>query len=111
MDWAAALKNTGDDKALLAELAAMFVEDFPRIAGEARAAVAQNDMEALSRSAHTLKGRMAFFGVEPIRRQAAAVEELGWRTGVGAQEAGEALEALLQATAEVLPEFQSLSRT
>jgi len=115
MDWTAALAHTGDDAELLAELAAMFVEDFPRVADEARAALAQGDMGTLTRSAHTLKGRMAFFGFDDIREQAAALEEMGNRmeTSGAAADPGvveSALETLLRATDGVLPEFRALAR-
>jgi HPt (histidine-containing phosphotransfer) domain-containing protein len=108
MDWAAALENTGGDRELLVELAEMFTQDFPRFADDARKAFSLDDAETLAREAHTLKGRMAFFGFETLRDQAASLEELCQRPGL--KGVGKALEALVAATAAVLPEFRALAQ-
>ena len=109
MDWTVALEHAGGDRELLMELAAMFVEDFPRRAYEARAAISRGDAETLEREAHTMKGRMAFFGINAIREQAANLEQLGRQARL--EDAGIVLDEVELAIRVVLPEFQALSLT
>ena len=107
MDWTVALEHTGGDMDLLRELAAMFVEDFPRRAHDARTAISRGDAATLEREAHTMKGRMAFFGIEAIREQAANLEQLGRQTML--EDADRLLDEVEMAIQAVLPEFQALS--
>ena len=108
IDWTVALVYTDGDKDLLAELAAIFTQDCPRLLLEARESIAQMDHSKLERAAHTLKGRLAFFGIHDLRDKALQLEIMG-RNRVS----GEAVEALAEIEAEIeriIPEFNALSR-
>lgn len=52
-----ALEQMGGDEELMVELVELFLEDLPERLQEIEAALAAGDAEALSRAAHTLKGR------------------------------------------------------
>ncbi len=96
------------DAQFLSELAAMFVEDYPRLIEEARTAILQNDHSGLERAAHTLKGRLAFFGVSRIRDQILGLEMMGRQKDlILAPKALSWIEAEMES---VLPEFKSLIR-
>jgi HPt (histidine-containing phosphotransfer) domain-containing protein len=101
-----ALSHVDGDMQLLSELALMFLQDYPRLAEEALSAIAQNDGVVLERAAHTLKGRLAFFGITKIHKQVTRLEVIG-RTG----DFSGAPQLLLEINAEmesILPEFESL---
>ena len=67
-----------DDDRLLAELAAMFLEERPRWVEEIRRAVQSGDGKLLERSAHNLKGAVGYFkGAESAARLCAELEDLG----------------------------------
>jgi HPt (histidine-containing phosphotransfer) domain-containing protein len=72
-----AMSHVGGDTELLAELAELFVKDYPRLLKEMQDAVSADDHAVLERGAHTLKGRLAFFGVHEIRDKALALEMMG----------------------------------
>jgi two-component system, sensor histidine kinase and response regulator len=101
-----ALSHVGDDRELLSELASMFVQDYPRLIEEAGDAILQQDHAVLERAAHTLKGRLAFFGIAKLRDQLAELETMGRE-----QDLGQALPMLVAIKTEmqsILPEFDSL---
>ena len=103
-----ALSHVDGDRELLSELALMFIQDYPRLAQEAQSAAAQNDGVVLERAAHTLKGRLAFFGITKIHKQVTCLEIMG-RTG----DCGGAPQLLREINEEIqliLPEFESLIR-
>ena len=62
---------------LLAEMAAIFRDDTPRRLRDIRMALEDGDAEALSRSAHALKGGAGAIGARVLRAQAADLETLG----------------------------------
>jgi two-component system, sensor histidine kinase and response regulator len=108
IDWAIALVHVDGDNQLLAELATMFVQDCPRLLLEARESIAQMDHSKLERAAHTLKGRLAFFGIHDLRDKALRLETIGRM-----QLSGEARESLAEVEAGIeliIPEFNALSR-
>jgi HPt (histidine-containing phosphotransfer) domain-containing protein len=101
-----ALSHVDGDMQLLSELALMFLQDYPRLAEEAQSAIAQNDGAVLERAAHTLKGRLAFFGISKMYAQVTRLEIMG-RTG----DFGGAPQLLLEINEKmesILPEFESL---
>jgi two-component system, sensor histidine kinase and response regulator len=108
IDWTEALTHVDSDRSLLAELAEMFSQDCPRLLIEARESIAQEDYERLERVAHTLQGRLAFFGVHDVRDKAMRLETMGRMHGLG--EAPETLAEIEAAIALIIPEFDTLSR-
>lgn len=101
-----ALAHVDGDVQLLSELAAMFLQDYSHLIEEMRKSIAQRDFACLERTAHTLKGRLAFFGVNRMRAETLALETMGRTCDlVGALEILDSIEAGL---APALPEFQSL---
>ncbi len=59
-----ALRRTRGDRALLAELIEIFLEDAPPHLRSAEDALARGDAPALRQAVHTLKGSMTTFGLE-----------------------------------------------
>jgi HPt (histidine-containing phosphotransfer) domain-containing protein len=72
-----ALEHVDGDRELLSELASMFVRDYSRLIDEANEAILQQDCSVLERAAHTLKGRVAFFGIFRLRDRLAELEKMG----------------------------------
>jgi HPt (histidine-containing phosphotransfer) domain-containing protein len=93
-DRRAALARVGDDAELLSELAEVFLEEYPQIMAEIRAAVAQGDAARLRSAAHGLKGSVDNFAAAGAFEAALRLEMLG-RSGILAdvQEAWQTLEA------------------
>ncbi|HLW79263.1 MAG TPA: ATP-binding protein, partial [Terriglobia bacterium] len=103
LDRAAALARVEGDGVLLGELAALFIEDCPRILAAIRDAIARQDADALSRAAHALKGSAANFSASRAVDDALRLETMGRRGDLeGAQEACDALEATLDRLTKVL---------
>jgi len=108
LDLEIALAHVEGDRQLLAELSAMFLQDYPRLLGEAKSAILQGDHSGLERLAHTLKGRLAFFGIRKAHEQVLELEMMG-RTNAMAR-APQALAAIEAELEGILPEFESLTR-
>ena len=86
-DEAAALACAGGDRALLAEVAALFRADAPAALRRIDRAIRRGDGEALRESAHALKGALGTVGASSAREAAAALERHG-RAGEFAAAAG-----------------------
>lgn len=71
-----ALEHVDGDAQLLSELAEMFVQDYPRMSEDLREGILHNDCDAVERIAHTLKGRLAFFGIERMRDKLSELEKM-----------------------------------
>src|SRR5258706_9483716 len=71
------LKRVDGDRGLLKEIAALFIEDTPRLLGDVRNAVLRGDGKALERSAHTLKGSVGNFGARTAFESASSLELMG----------------------------------
>jgi len=108
IDWTIALVHVDGDRQLLVELAALFAQDCPRLLLEARESIAQNDHSKLERAAHTLKGRLAFFGIHDLRDKALRLETMGRMQAP--DEAPEALAEIEAGIESIIPEFIALSR-
>jgi len=108
MDLGIALSHVDGDMQFLAELAELFLQDYPRLIEELRHSVQQENLPDLERAAHTLKGRLAFFGLNRIRDKAFGLEMMG-REHNTADTVG-ALAELESAMECILPEFSSLVR-
>lgn len=108
MDWSIALSHVDGDRQLLAELADLFLKDYARLLEEIRDSIAKGDSGGLERGAHTLKGRLAFFGIQRISEMAMALEIKGRTKDL----AGvlESLQAMDLEMANILPEFEELAR-
>jgi HPt (histidine-containing phosphotransfer) domain-containing protein len=96
------------DLQLLAELAAMFVQDYPRMVEEVRDSIGREAPSDLESAAHTLKGRLAFFGMKNGQDQALILEMMGREhnlTGVR-----QALAKLELAVEDSLPSLERLAK-
>jgi two-component system, sensor histidine kinase and response regulator len=77
LDRAVALDRVGGDEELLAEVAQLFLEDYPNSMREIDEAVSKGDAKLLERAAHTLKGAASNFGANPVVDSAFALEMAG----------------------------------
>lgn len=82
-DLAQALRVTGDDREILAEIIQVFLEDLPHMMGEVRKALEGGDAGALELHAHSLKGASANVGGQRVRAVAFAMEKAGKAGDVG----------------------------
>jgi two-component system, sensor histidine kinase and response regulator len=108
LDLDIALAHVGGDRQLLTELANVFLQDYPRLRNEARESILKGDHKSLERAAHTLKGRLAFFGIHKAREQVAALEMMG-----RVNDLSRAKQALAEVETEmesILIEVESISR-
>jgi HPt (histidine-containing phosphotransfer) domain-containing protein len=103
-----ALAHVDGDRQLLAELSAMFLQDCPRLLSEVRNSIRSGDCTSLERAAHTLKGRLAFFGIYKGGELAAELEEIGRKKDLAL--AGQRLAEFESELESILPEFASLSQ-
>ncbi len=71
------MARVGGDAELLQELAQLFLEEYPKLMGELRAALEQGDAKLVERTAHGLKGSVANFGAKPAVDAAYQIEQLG----------------------------------
>ena len=99
VDLGPVLELLGDDRALLGQLLAGFVEDFAGIAEEARRALAAGETGALARRLHSLKGAAANLGLAALAEDAARLEQ-AVKAG---QPGGERLALLNHTFATLLP--------
>ncbi len=108
LDWEAALSQTGGDRQLLAELCRIFLQDCPNLLDTARESIKNADPPGLERAAHTLCGRLAFFGLVRAREQALKLEMTGRKKDLNsAMEAFTGIEAEMES---LLPQFDSFAR-
>jgi two-component system, sensor histidine kinase and response regulator len=77
LDHATALARVGGDLDLLKEIAALFLDEYPRELDEIRTAYAAGDAHTLERSAHGLKGSVANFGAAAAVDAAFQLEQFG----------------------------------
>jgi CheY-like chemotaxis protein len=72
-----ALSRVNGDAELLAELAELFLKDYPQMMGEIEAAIGRGDGEGLSEAAHAMKGSVGNFGTKRAYEEAARLERMG----------------------------------
>ncbi len=72
-----ALEQVGGDRALLLELAAIFLDEAPKWARDIREAVEAGDPDRLRRAAHTLKGATGTVGAPTLFQPAKTLEDIG----------------------------------
>jgi CheY-like chemotaxis protein/HPt (histidine-containing phosphotransfer) domain-containing protein len=107
LDMTAALDGVMGDLRLLAELAGLFLAEFPRWMTEMRAAVAGGDPRRLQLSAHALKGGVATFAARAAYEAALRLEKMGRASDLSA--ATEALTALAQEVEHLRPALTDLA--
>ncbi|HEX8986817.1 MAG TPA: Hpt domain-containing protein [Rhodocyclaceae bacterium] len=104
-DRAAVLENLGGDEALLAEIARIFVADWPQNEERMRRALEANDAETLRRAAHAVKGSVANFSAERAVQAARALEFAGRDGDMAA--APQLLDATVAAVSRVVAALQA----
>lgn len=77
VDHAAALARVGGDRAFLEEMAAMFLDDCPRLMEGIRTAVARGDAPEVRAVTHTLKNWVGNFVAPTVFEATRAMEEMG----------------------------------
>jgi HPt (histidine-containing phosphotransfer) domain-containing protein len=108
LDLAAALERIGGDPVLLAEIARLFLREYPELLAQIHAAHRAGDAQQLERAAHSLKGSAANFGARAVVENAYAVERLGKAGELAA--AADAIAQLENELARVRPELEALAR-
>lgn len=101
-----ALSRVGGDAELLREIAALFLEDYPKVMADLHDAAARGDASGVERTAHSLKGSVANFGAKSVIEAALKIEDFGRNK----QLAGVAplLQALERELAAIHPELAAL---
>jgi HPt (histidine-containing phosphotransfer) domain-containing protein len=95
LDVTSALAELRGDRELLAELAGLFLAEYPRWLTEMRAAVAEGDPPRLQMAAHALKGAATTFAARATYEAALGLEKMGRAGDLSA--APDALAGLAQA--------------
>ncbi|MBN9661744.1 MAG: PAS domain S-box protein [Acidobacteria bacterium] len=75
LDQESALERVGGDAELLAELAGLFLDEYPQLMGTVQSGFDQAKVELILGAAHQLKGLLAQFGAERARACALRVEQ------------------------------------
>jgi HPt (histidine-containing phosphotransfer) domain-containing protein len=76
IDWGTVLDDVGGDEELLHELVDAFVVMYPGTLEEARQALYREDLSAVARVAHLLRGSVSNFGPGPAYEAALGLEEM-----------------------------------
>lgn len=77
------LKQVQNDRELLAEIIALFEQQWPELHKALRSAAAVQDAEGVARAAHTLAGSVANFHAPKVREAALQVERFATQTKDG----------------------------
>src|SRR5204862_7472236 len=77
MDRATALARVGGDLELLKEIAALFLDEYPRALDDVHKALASRDAKRLEHAAHGRKGPVANFCAPAAGEAAFQLEQLG----------------------------------
>ena len=111
LDRDAVLDRVGGDEDLLCEIIGIFFEEYPVLMAGIRGAVAQRNAANLERSAHSLKGSVANFGVRAPTEMAHDLELMGRQGELrGAAPLVSGLDRELAALHRALLSFQRSSR-
>ncbi len=76
IDWATALDRMDGDRDLLAEVARLFIDEWPTTKAEIDALLEKRDLKAAERLVHGLKGAAANLGAQNVSESAFRVEKL-----------------------------------
>ena len=100
-DRAAVLENLGGDEELLAQLAEVFVADWPESRSQLLGALEARDAAGLQAAAHAIKGAVSNFAAEKATTAAKAVELAGKAGDLGdaARLVAEAVDAVEEVVA------------
>ncbi len=107
LDKAIALERLGGDEELLQEVAVLFLEEYPTLMGEIRAALDANNPNQVERAAHSLKGSVSNFGSEAACQAALTLEMLGRANDLSSAEAS--YTNLVQVMESIHPELVALA--
>jgi two-component system, sensor histidine kinase and response regulator len=107
LDLEAALACMGGDANILADIAALFLEDYPKTLQEIQAAVSGGNALALNRAAHTLKGSLGYLGARSAEARARELETMSSEGELGS--APEVLAALEDQLARLRPAVAELA--
>lgn len=107
LDQVSALERVGGDAELLAELAGLFLEEYPQLMATVRQGLDQSKADLILGAAHQLKGLLAQFGAERARVCALHVEQSAKDGDLVASAA--ANEELVRLMALVRPELSKLA--
>lgn len=108
VDSGAALARVGGDSQLLGELAALFLEEYPRLMAKVTQFLREGSLDGVREQAHQIKGLLAQFGCETGREIAVELEnsaQQGDRTA-----AGDAAFRLNRILDSARPDFEKLAR-
>jgi HPt (histidine-containing phosphotransfer) domain-containing protein len=112
LDRHVALLRVGGDEELLKEIATIFLEDYPKILVEIRAAIVGGDAKRLEESAHAMKGSVGNFGARVVVESASRLEQMGRERRVDGDGQGSAafleLKILDQALSALRMELEAL---
>lgn len=108
LDRELALIHVDGDVELLSELAMMFLQDYARLIGDSRRSITELDCPVLERLAHTLRGRLAFFGIRNLQDQCMELEKMGRDKDLS--RAMPLLLSIESGLEPVLPEFRELAQ-
>ncbi|MGC4055726.1 MAG: PAS domain S-box protein [Paludibaculum sp.] len=107
LDQESALERVGGDAELLAELAGLFLEEYPQLMGTVQSGFDQSKVELILGAAHQLKGLLAQFGAERARVCALRVEQSAKAGDMAAAAVANA--ELVQLMQLVHPELKTLA--
>jgi CheY-like chemotaxis protein/HPt (histidine-containing phosphotransfer) domain-containing protein len=108
VDSEAALARVGGDAQLLAELADLFLIEYPRLLEKTRQGLELGDFERVGSSAHQLKGLLAQFGCEAGRAASLRLESASKAGQL--EEAGNAAAELERLLSAARPELETLAQ-
>lgn len=95
-----------EDRELLAEIAGMLLEELPELLDQLHAGAVEGDVEALTRTAHRLKGNFSVIAAEQVESAARALEFAGKDKDIAKAEV--CLIELEAAIERVVPALQAL---
>ena len=104
-DPARALERLGGDEQLLKEVIEIFCREAPKLVASLNQAVTQQDAEAVSRFAHSLKGELGYLGLLETSQKARQLEEMGRNRGL--KDAGPLFTLLEKEISEALAAMQA----
>jgi PAS domain S-box-containing protein len=106
-DWSQALAEAGGDRQLLAETAALFLQECPRWLAALRTALDEQDHDQVQLAAHAFKGGLSALALDDAFEAALGLEVMGRQGDLSAAE--QAWTALLRAVEQVNPALASLA--
>jgi HPt (histidine-containing phosphotransfer) domain-containing protein len=103
-----ALARLDGDKELLGEMASLFLEEYPRFFSDIREALFRQDLQALTLTAHTIKGSVGNFAASRTAAAALHLERLGRKGSI--EQASDAVARLEEELSRLKPALTDLVR-